>query len=187
MRAEMIALPITLLLLVLVFGSVVAALLPLAIGILAIVGTFARAAGDRRRSPRCRSSPSTSPPPWASASPSTTACSSSPGSARSWPPGFDPNAAVVAHRAHRRPHGGLQRRSPSPSSLCGAARVPARVPAVVRLRRRRRGRSSPGSARSSCCPRCWPCSAGASTRCAIFGTGRRRPWPGHLAPDRARS
>jgi RND superfamily putative drug exporter len=39
--AEVIAVPITLLLLVLAFGSVVAALLPLAIGGLAIVGTFA--------------------------------------------------------------------------------------------------------------------------------------------------
>ena len=39
-RAEMLALPLTLLLLVLVFGSVVAATLPLAIGILSIVGTF---------------------------------------------------------------------------------------------------------------------------------------------------
>ncbi|HEY1278319.1 MAG TPA: MMPL family transporter, partial [Acidimicrobiales bacterium] len=40
-RAESIALPITLILLVAVFGSVVAALLPLGVGILAIVGTFA--------------------------------------------------------------------------------------------------------------------------------------------------
>jgi putative drug exporter of the RND superfamily len=40
-KAESIALPITLVLLVLVFGSVVAALLPLAVGILAIIGTFA--------------------------------------------------------------------------------------------------------------------------------------------------
>jgi RND superfamily putative drug exporter len=40
-RAEMIALPITLLLLVMVFGSAVAALLPLGIGIVAILGTNA--------------------------------------------------------------------------------------------------------------------------------------------------
>ena len=39
-RAEMIALPITLLLLLLIFGSGVAALLPLAVGGLSIVGTF---------------------------------------------------------------------------------------------------------------------------------------------------
>jgi RND superfamily putative drug exporter len=39
-RAEMIAFPITLFLLVLVFGGVIAAALPLAIGILAVVGTF---------------------------------------------------------------------------------------------------------------------------------------------------
>ena len=39
-KADSVAIPVTLLLLVLVFGSVVAALLPLAVGILAIVGTF---------------------------------------------------------------------------------------------------------------------------------------------------
>jgi RND superfamily putative drug exporter len=39
-RAELIALPITLILLVLIFGSVVAAMLPLAVGVLSIVGTF---------------------------------------------------------------------------------------------------------------------------------------------------
>ncbi|MFI0896796.1 MMPL family transporter [Streptomyces sp. NPDC020983] len=41
LRAEMIALPITLVLLVMVFGSAVAALLPLGIGIIAILGTSA--------------------------------------------------------------------------------------------------------------------------------------------------
>ncbi|HUH06342.1 MAG TPA: MMPL family transporter [Egibacteraceae bacterium] len=39
-RAETIAIPVTLVLLVLVFGSVVAALLPLAVGVVAIMGTF---------------------------------------------------------------------------------------------------------------------------------------------------
>ena len=39
-KAEMISVPITLLLLVLIFGSVVAAGLPLGIGVLAIIGTF---------------------------------------------------------------------------------------------------------------------------------------------------
>ncbi|MFE9773063.1 MMPL family transporter [Streptomyces sp. NPDC005931] len=41
LRAEMIALPVTLVLLVMVFGSAVAALLPLGIGIIAILGTNA--------------------------------------------------------------------------------------------------------------------------------------------------
>ncbi|NBM17933.1 MMPL family transporter [Streptomyces sp. GC420] len=41
LRAEMIALPVTLVLLVMVFGSAVAALLPLGIGIVAIIGTNA--------------------------------------------------------------------------------------------------------------------------------------------------
>ncbi len=40
-RAEMIALPVTLLLLVMVFGSAVAALLPLGVGVVAILGTSA--------------------------------------------------------------------------------------------------------------------------------------------------
>ncbi|QKW07624.1 MMPL family transporter [Streptomyces sp. NA04227] len=39
--AELIAVPLTLLLLVLAFGSVVAALLPLAVGLIAVLGTFA--------------------------------------------------------------------------------------------------------------------------------------------------
>ncbi|HEU0130610.1 MAG TPA: MMPL family transporter [Mycobacteriales bacterium] len=39
-KADSVAIPVTLVLLILVFGSVVAALLPLAVGILAIVGTF---------------------------------------------------------------------------------------------------------------------------------------------------
>ena len=39
-RAEMIALPITLVLLVLVFGSVVAASMPLVVGVMSIIGTF---------------------------------------------------------------------------------------------------------------------------------------------------
>lgn len=44
-RAEMIALPITLVLLVMVFGSAIAALLPLGIGIVAILGTNAILSG----------------------------------------------------------------------------------------------------------------------------------------------
>jgi putative drug exporter of the RND superfamily len=40
-RAEAIAVPITLILMIIVFGSIVSALLPLAVGVFAIVGTFA--------------------------------------------------------------------------------------------------------------------------------------------------
>ncbi|MGW2044367.1 MMPL family transporter [Streptomyces sp. NPDC001858] len=47
-RAELIALPITLMLLVMVFGSAVAALLPLGIGIVAILGTNAVLSGLTR-------------------------------------------------------------------------------------------------------------------------------------------
>lgn len=41
LRAELIALPVTLVLLVMVFGSAVAAMLPLGVGIVAILGTNA--------------------------------------------------------------------------------------------------------------------------------------------------
>ncbi|WP_314223135.1 MMPL family transporter [Streptomyces zaehneri] len=47
-RAEMIALPITLVLLVMVFGSAIAALLPLGVGIVAILGTNAVLSGLTR-------------------------------------------------------------------------------------------------------------------------------------------
>ena len=89
LRAEMIALPITLVLLVLVFGSVVAASLPLVIGVMSIIGTFL-VLRVLAGSPTCRSTPSTSRPPWASASPSTTACSSCPATARSCGPATSP-------------------------------------------------------------------------------------------------
>ena len=56
-------LPITLILLLLVFGSVVSASLPLAIGALSVVGTFVVLRLLSTASPRCRSSASTSPPP----------------------------------------------------------------------------------------------------------------------------
>src|SRR5262249_38292697 len=48
-RAELIAFPITLVLLIVVFGSVVAAGLPLLVGVLAIVGTFLVLRSEERR------------------------------------------------------------------------------------------------------------------------------------------
>ena len=99
--------------------------------------------------------------------PSTTACSSSPASARSWPAATTPRDAVVrtvrtagrtvvVQRRHRRHLAG------------GPARVPDHVPAVVRLRRHRGGADGRASARSSCCRRCSPCSARGSNKWAVF-------------------
>ena len=76
----------------------------------------------------------------------------------------------AAHRGH------LARR---------AAGVPARVPPLVRLRRHRRRRSWPRSARSWCCRRCSPCSGRGSNKWAVFhrsATPARRR--GRLAPHR---
>lgn len=94
-RAGMIALPVTLVLLVFVFGSAVAALLPLLVGIMAILGTNA-VLRVLTSSPMSPSTPRTSPRPSASDWPSTTPCSSCAATARSrrrvlvptrpWPP-----------------------------------------------------------------------------------------------------
>ena len=86
--------PITLVLLVVVFGSVVAALLPLAVGVLAIIGTSPCCSDDDvHRRLDLRAQPRRPPSGWAW--PSTTACSSSPASGRSWAHGYDTATAVV--------------------------------------------------------------------------------------------
>ena len=59
-RAEQISLPLVLVLLVVVFGRLAAAGLPLAIGGLAILGVVHRCCACSRWSPTSRSSPSTS-------------------------------------------------------------------------------------------------------------------------------
>ena len=51
--------PVLLVLLVLIFGSVAAASLPLAIGVLAILGAFTALRAMSYLSPTCRCSPST--------------------------------------------------------------------------------------------------------------------------------
>jgi RND superfamily putative drug exporter len=81
-RAETISLPVTLLLLILIFGSVVAAGLPLGIGVVAIIGTFfvLRVLAAFTSVSIFSLNLTT---PWASGWPSTTACSSCLGSVRS--------------------------------------------------------------------------------------------------------
>lgn len=71
--AEAIAIPLTLVLLLFVFGSVVAALLPLVIAVIAILGSFAQLSSSAA-SPMSPTPRPTSPPPWASDSASTTPC-----------------------------------------------------------------------------------------------------------------
>ena len=80
-RAESISFPVLLILLVIIFGGVVAATAPLLLGGLAILGAFT-VLRLVTWPPRSLSTRRTSPRSWASVSASTTVSSSSPGSAR---------------------------------------------------------------------------------------------------------
>ena len=70
---ESLAIPLSFLVLVWVFGGLLAAALPVAVGVMAILGALSvlRLCPSP---PTCRSSRSTSPPPWAWRWPSTTRC-----------------------------------------------------------------------------------------------------------------
>ena len=93
-RAELIAVPLTARFLVLVFGGLVAAGLPLVVGAMSVSGTFF-ILWLMTRSPISRSSRSTSSPRWGWGWPSTTRSSWCRGSARSWLPATSPTEAVV--------------------------------------------------------------------------------------------
>ena len=143
--------------LVIVFGGIVAALLPLSVGVLAVVGTLLdpdapRVAHRRlgvRAEPHDRAR--------ASASRSTTACSSSPATARS-------------SRTACRPTSRSDARCRPPAARCvfsagdgddlavRAAALPRPVPAVVRLRRGRGRRPRRDRRGRSSCPRSSRCS-----------------------------
>ena len=84
------------------FRSLVAAALPVIVGAMAVFGTFLLL-GSQPRSPRSRSSPSTSRPGWDWGCRSTTASSSSPDTARR-SPGAAPARGARAHAADGRPH-----------------------------------------------------------------------------------
>ena len=81
-RAEGISMPVLLLLLLVIFGSLAAASLPLAIGGIGILGSFAALRLLTLERPPCPSTRSTSPRSSASAWRSTTGCSWWAGSAR---------------------------------------------------------------------------------------------------------
>ena len=85
-RAELISLPILLVLLLLIFRGLVAAATPLLVGGRGDPGRVHGHPGWSPSSPRSPSSPPTSSPCSASAWRSTTRCSWSAGSGRSWPP-----------------------------------------------------------------------------------------------------
>ena len=159
--AEMIAFPITLILLIFVFRSVIAAILPLAVGGLAIVGTFfvlEVLAGLTTVSIFALNL--------------TTAMGL--GLAIDYSlfvisryreereAGYASNDAVIRAGGDRWSCGVLQRAHRRGVAL-GAARLPHRLPALVRLRRRTcrgsRGRSVP----SCCCRPAWRFSGTAST------------------------
>ena len=114
-KAESIAVPITLVLLLFVFGSVVAASLPLVVGIVSIVGTFLVLSSDRVDHRRVDLLPQPHHRARASAWRSTTACSSSRGSARSCAAGHDGRGRRGPHGRDRRARRSRSAPSPSPS------------------------------------------------------------------------
>ena len=71
---ESLAIPISFLVLVWVFGGLLAAAVPLAVGGMAILGALAGAARSSPFAPTSRSSRSTSAPRWVWRLPSTTRC-----------------------------------------------------------------------------------------------------------------
>ena len=114
-------------------------------------------------SPRCRCSPSTSRRRWGSG----LAIDYSLFIVSRYREELQRRARAARRRPPHRPHRGqdraLQRRHRGRVAL-RAARVQHRLPAQLRLRRSGRLRSSPASTPSSCCRRCSPPSAAASTR-----------------------
>ena len=134
--------PLLLVLLLIVFGSAVAAGLPLLVGGLTVLGSFVVAAVADAWSPTCRCSRSTSSRSWGWAWRSTTACSSSAGSARSCGPG-SPSPDALARTMATAGRTVLFSAITVAVSLSQPDAVPAGVPALDGLRRgrchRRRG------------------------------------------------
>ena len=114
---------------------------------------------------------------------STTACSSSRATARSSRAGVDPTTPSVRTMQTAGRTVAFSAMTVA-VSLCRAARVPDGVPALLRLRRRRRSSRSPASAPWSCCPRCSPCSAAGSTPLALRHRAPKPVGAGLLAPAR---
>ena len=171
--AEMIALPITLLLLLFIFRGLVAAVLPLVIGAISIVGTFtvlkvhdrAHQRLDLRAQPHDRAR-------------TRAGHRLQPVRRLALPRGAAPRASTPTPPCNRTVRAAgrtvaVQRRSPSPCRCrcCSCSRPPscARSPTPASP-----SASSPASARSSCCPRCSAAWATRSTRCAVR---RRAPKP----------
>ena len=142
-RAEMIAFPITLVLLVMVFGSAVAALLPLGVGIVAILGAGAVLRGVTEFTERLglRAEPHHGPRPGTGDRLRAVRRAQIP---RGDGDGDHRPRRGGRHFADRRAHGAVLRADRGRLAL-GDARLPAVLPALLRLRgyrRRAAGRRS---------------------------------------------
>ena len=176
-RAEAIANSITLLLLVLVFASAVAGILPLAVG-----GSPSSAPCLRQwcrwpRSPTPHLRPQPDHQRSASAWPSTTARSLPP--PRSCGPAATP-ATPWSDHAHCRPHGAVQRRHRD--TLLALLVFPL-LPALLRLRRHRRGRPGRGR-RPVVLPALLAVSGRRSTPVSACPSAVARPLPSNPLPAR---
>ena len=151
-QAEIIGLPIVLIILLFVFGSLAAAALPLALGVASVVRHRRDRVLPLADRWRCRSSSPTWPRCSASAWRWTTRCSSSPATARSSSTGWRPREArEVAMRTS-----GMAVTFSGVTvivALAGLFLIDAKVVQLDGGRRDRRRRRSPCSPRSRCCPR----------------------------------
>ena len=135
-RAELLAFPLLFLLSLVVFRSVVAALLPVAVGATTILATFLWLRLVNELEPMSVFAINLDHRARGSAWRSTTRCSSSRASARSSPRASDP-ARAARDAAHRRPHRAVQRGHGGRRDG-RADGVPAAVPVLDGHRRRAR-------------------------------------------------
>ena len=151
-RAELIAIPITLILLLFVFGGLVAASLPLLVGVVAVLGTFLSlfVIGSITDVSVYAINLTTALGLGLAIDYSLFIVSRYREELRA---GRSVERRRRARRRDRRAHGHDQR--PHRGRVAGrAARVPAVLPALVRLRRHRRRAAGDGRRRSSPCRRC---------------------------------
>ena len=195
-KAELIAFPILAVLLLLVFRGVVAAAIPLLIGVISIVVTLLvlRVMSDVRRHLALRAEHRDGAEPGACRRLRAADGVALPGGARARRP--DARGAP-AHGADGGPDGGVLR--PHGRGRDGRAGRPAAALPLLGRRRRRHGRDRlRASSRSWSFPRCWRCSATASTRwpsvavppsptTRVAGTGSRGGSCAARSPSRSRS
>ena len=186
LRAELIAVPITLVLLLFVFRGVVAAALPLAIGALSVVNTFLvlRIINSITEVSVFALNLTTAMGLGLAIDYSLFVVNRFREELdHGHEPARSPSGAPCAPPAGRWPS--RPARSPRRCSRCWSSRSPssARSPTPAS-----RSPALPACSRSSCCPRCWPPSGPGSTPCRSAGsatvTARRPEEDGLLVPDR---